>query len=156
MNNNGYYTQPDPPMKWHKFLIYFSLWAGALFTFLSGVSYLTGRQYDGNADQVYSVFSGLKTVDMIFGIIYIAIAIFMIYVRFQLAGFKRGAPGKLISLYVIQLVAIFAYTLVVSVTIHIPWSEIFNFSIIPSLIVSIVMIFVNRYYYSKRAHLFVN
>ena len=85
-----------------------------------------------------------------------SIAIFMIYVRFQLAGFKRGAPGKLISLYVIQLVALFAYTLVASVTIHIPWSEIFNFSIIPSLIVSIVMIFVNRYYYSKRAHLFVN
>ena len=156
MNNNGYHTQPDPPMKWHKFLIYFSLWAGALINFFNGLQLLNGSIYQGNADQVYSVFSGLKTVDMIFGIIYIAIAIFMIYVRFQLAGFKRGAPGKLISLYVIQLVALFAYTLVASVTIHIPWAEIFSSSIIPSLIVSIVMIFVNRYYYSKRAHLFVN
>lgn len=156
MNNNGYYTQPDPPMKWHKFLIYFSLWAGALINFFNGLQLLNGSIYQGNADQVYSVFSGLKTMDMIFGIIYFAITIYMIYVRFQLAGFKQGAPGKLITVYIIQLVAPFAYYLMVSIVSHLPWSEVFDFTMIPSVIVSIAMIFVNRYYYSKRAHLFVN
>ena len=156
MNNSEYSTQPEPTMKWHKFLIYFSLWAGALLSVTNGIQLLTGSHYGGNADQIYSAFSGLKAVDTIFGIINIAIAIYMIYVRFQLAGFKQGAPGKLTTLYVIQLVAYIAYSLVASGTTHISLSELIDSSMLSSLAISVVMIFVNRSYYDKRAHMFVN
>lgn len=143
-------------MKWHKFLIYFSLWAGALLSVGNGFQLLTGIYYSGYADQVYSYYNGLKAVDTIFGIMNIAIAIYMIYVRFQLAGFKQGAPGKLITLYSIDLVASFAYSLVVSGITHISLSQIMDSSAISGLVTAIVMIFINRSYYGKREHMFVN
>ena len=154
--NNGNNSQSEPTMKWHKFLIYFSLWAGAVLCVFNGFQLLTGSHYGGQADVVYSYFRGLKLTDMVFGLLYIALAVYMIYVRFQLAGFKQGAPGKLTVVYVVQLVAFLGYALFASSQIGISIGEAMDSSSISSLVVSVVMIFVNRVYYGKRAHMFVN
>ena len=150
------HTQSAPPMKWHKFLIYFSLWAGALLTISDGCTLLNGLHYGGNAEQVYRYFSSLRSVDCTFAVIYFGIAAFMIYTRFQLAGFKQGAPGKLTLLYILQLIITLAYGLIVSNIVGMSFSEAMGETAITSLGSSIAMIFINRSYYGKRDYLFVN
>lgn len=154
MNTNSY----DMPMKWHKFLIYFSLWAGAILCVASAIQLLTGSVYgaDGTAEQVYRVYGGLKSVDSIFGVLYLITAALLIYVRFQLAGFKEGAPNKLTIAYVVQLAAFLGYMIAVSSTIKRPIGDLANSQTLTSIVSSVVMIIVNRIYYNKRAHLFGN
>ena len=84
-------TGPDMPMKWHKFLIYFALWLGAVMNVISGFSLLTGSVYEAqgvSATQVYRAYEGLKGVDMLMGAATIALAVLLIVARFALAGYK--------------------------------------------------------------------
>ena len=144
------------PMKWHKFLIYFSLWAAAVGCVLNGFQLLTGSIYGLNneAEQVYRFYDGLKSVDMIFGVFMIAVAAFMIYTRFQLAGFKEGAPNKLTIAYALQLAAFLGYVFAVASTVKLSVSDVMNSQISSSIVSSIILIIVNRVYYGKREHLF--
>ena len=146
----------DMPMKWHKFLIYFSLWAGAVICALNGLQLLTGTVYGPNneSEAVYVHFPALKSVDMVFGVIMIAIAVFLIYTRFQLARFREGAPNKLTIAYLLQLAAFLGYGIVISGIVHMSFSDVINSQTSASIVSSIVMIVVNRVYYNKRAHLF--
>ena len=153
MDNNA---RADMPMNWHKFLIYFSLWIAAVIRALDGLQLLTGTFYGPNneAEQVYGIFSNLKNVDMIFGVIMLAVAAFLIYTRFQLARFREGAPNKLTLVYVLQLAVPLGYAFAVAGIVKMSISEIMNPQDLSSIAVHVVMIFVNRVYYNKRAHLF--
>lgn len=146
------------PMKWHKFLIYFSLWAGALLAASNGVQLLTGSVYGSEeaALQVYSHFNGLKSADMVFGVLQICLAVYLIYTRFQLAGFKEGAPSKLTVAYVLSLALNIGYLFVLSGITQISVTDLAEgeSSTVSGIIMSIVMIFANRSYYQKREHLF--
>ena len=151
-----YNTETDMPMKWHKFLIYFSLWLSALGAVASGAQLLTGSQY-GTGDviaQVYEMYGGLKTIDMLFGILYIALAAFFIYTRFQLAGFKEGAPRKLMIAYILSFVLYVGYALAASSAVGIPFRELMTSQVASSIAGSVVMIIANNVYYKKRQHLF--
>ena len=64
----------DYPMKWHKFLIYFSLWFGALANVVSGLRYITGTVYGADSERVYSVFPSMKSIDLVMGVILICMA----------------------------------------------------------------------------------
>jgi len=162
------YDQPayvDPPvqttvqhsMKWFKFLIYFALFAGAVINFSNGISMLTGSQYNGQADLVYATFDGLRTFDMIFGLLAMALAVFGIYTRFQLSGFRKNGPRVLVALYL----AVAAYNVLYIIAAHamLPETlvELTNFSgVYGNLASNVVMAFVNNSYLKKRADLFVN
>ena len=144
------------PMKWHKFLIYFSLWANAVMSVISGAQIITGSQYGPPeaAGQLYATVSGLKAADMVFGVLLIAMGAFFIYTRFQLAGFKAGAPNKLTIAYALDLAITLGYLMVVSGLTKIPVGDLMNSSVPSTIIASVVLIIVNRVYYNKRAHLF--
>ena len=47
-------------LKWHKFQIYFVLWASALSYFSSGYKLLSGSHYEGNAHISMLFFRHLK------------------------------------------------------------------------------------------------
>ena len=104
-NQQGMYNQaPQQPqkelgMKWFHFVIYFQLFVSALVGLWNGFQLLTGRIYGENTDRVYSYFSGLKGVDTIIGICYIAIAIFALVTRFMLADFKKCGPAMYIGMH---------------------------------------------------------
>ena len=74
------------PMKWHKFLIYFQLFAAALVSLYNAVVCFR------------MVFLGLGTfgpwnvIYAIAGVICVVLAVWAIYVRFRLAGFRRNGP----------------------------------------------------------------
>ena len=142
-------------LKWYKFLIYFSLWAGAILHFITGISVLTGAQYlnEGvQAEMVYDAFPGLKSVDTFYGLILIAFAVYQIVVRFYLARFKAIAPKMLISTYIIAIVCELFYGMVASEII----GQSLMSDIISSLTPSVVMLIINYKYFKNRKECFVN
>ncbi len=73
-------------MKWHNFLVYFSLWAGAVLNFVMGAACL---------------FEGAP----LYGLVLIGAAAYAIYSRFQLASFKKNAYKHLLAAQMIVIAA---------------------------------------------------
>ena len=154
-----YMPSPDSkPMAWFKFIIYFQLWAGAVLNFLNGIQALNGSQYSMqgvDADLVYSVFPGLETADMFYGIMALAMAVFAIVVRFRLAGYNSDGP----NLYLAYLGAGIAISLIYGIWASSALSvEDITINIWPSLIGSMIgsgiMLACNAVYFGKRKDLF--
>lgn len=146
-------------MGWFNFLIYFALFAGAVINTVNGVRYITGLLYGDSlqAHFVYRTFDGLKTVDVIMGILCIAVAVFGLFTRFQLAKFCKKGPTLLVLLYASIVVIDLFY--IVGLLVVIPADSIreINFTNpVVSTLVPFVMIFINLAYFKKRKHLFVN
>lgn len=155
----SYSSAPSPndyQLKWHKFLIYFALWAGALLNAATGVRYITGNIYGANVSAVYNRFPGLKTVDVVMGLLCIALAAYMLVVRFQLAGYKTGAPNKLVSLYLINAGINLVYLFAASASTGLSLSDLIDATFWTSVIGSAAYALINKNYYDKRAALFVN
>ena len=149
-------TLSEMPMKWHKFLIYFSLWAGAVINVSTAVGLLTGSIYGSSgadAEMIYRFYDGLKTVDVLMGLASIALAVMLIVTRFSLAGYKKNGPKLLTIAYALNIAIALIYPLIASSVTNLGFGDLLNPS---SLASSAAMLFVNKNYYAKRAHLFVN
>ena len=151
-------------MKWYKFLINFALFASAVLGVISAIGMLTGSVYGEDKEVVYEVFSSIKTVDTIFAIIYIAAAVFYVYTRFALSGYKAIGPVLVMVVYAINGVLSLAYNLTVMSMID-KYSKIISTSeyktslitnAVTTVVVSIIMIIANKIYFDKRKALFVN
>lgn len=171
MNNNPTVTsqrshsKPCPgyaggyPMAWFKFLIYFMLFANAAINIFTAVTYLTGSVYIGedmtmsDVEALYMFYPTAKMIDVIYGVLLIALAAYAIFTRFQLSGFKRRGPFLFILMYVLNLVIGLLYGISIMFTFE---TGLLGFiSFVPSIITSVVMIFVNVVYFRKREELFV-
>ena len=159
---NGYqqpmypiYPVQSLPMNWHKFLIYFSLWAGGILNILSGALMSTGANYsifsDVSSALIYAIYPGLQICDIVIGILTIAAGVFAIVTRFLLAGFKRVGPTCLLGVYAANIVISVLYVVITSA---ISGMNMMDAQTLTSLVTSVVMIAVNRVYYNKRAVLF--
>ncbi len=162
------------PMAWFKFLIYFSLFAGAVLNALSGIFLLTGITYKMSgfsAGQFYDMYgAGYIALGIIYGFFCIGFAAYQIVVRTKLAAYKKSGPKMLINMYFIGSATGILYTvaefLIVSSQYNIftvldPASlgtAIGSFigSIIGSIISCVVFVICNSIYFKKRAHLFTN
>ena len=150
-------VQPQFKMKWYKFLIYFSLFFSAVVNFASGIMQITGLNYSisgGSASVVYMYYGmGLNIVDVIFGIFVIAMAVFAIYTRFRLAGFKQNGP---MSYYILLAANAIGSTIYYIAVTFMTGIMMFDSSTITTLVSSIVMLALNVVYFNKRSELFVN
>ena len=149
----------DYPMAWFKFLIYFMLFANAAINMFTAVTYLTGSVYLGedmtmsDVEALYMFYPTAKMIDVIYGVLLIALAAYAIFTRFQLSGFKRRGPFLFILMYVLNLVIGLLYGISIMFTLE---TGLLGFiSFVPSIITSVVMIFVNVVYFRKREELFV-
>jgi hypothetical protein len=158
----GFYTPVnlEMPMKWYKFLIYFALFFAAFLNVYNGIQILTGSQYtyNGNdqSDLVYSYFSGLKVIDFIYGLLILGLAVFLIITRQKLKNFSKQGPKFIMVLYIANIGFSLFYLFTVTIITDIKLSELLTTRFITSIIVALVMIFVNKSYFDKRVHLFVN
>lgn len=149
------------PMAWFKFLIYFAIIAGAIINCIGGILSFTGAQYGSalEAKLVYAVFPSLKTLDIFFAIACIALAVFGFYVRSRLAKFCANGPKMVLALYAASGIISFVYCIaaagILSDALVLDTSELILEGVM-TLIVSIVMIIINRVYFNKRKALFVN
>ena len=96
-------------LKWHKFLIYWSLWVSALTALSQTAGLLTGSQYGENARAVYDYYVGLEKVDVIFSILYLVLAAITIIGRFKLANFSLSALKYLNAIYLLPPVVFLLY-----------------------------------------------
>lgn len=145
-------------MKWYKFLIYFALWAGGIINIIMGINYLSGGIYAATSDaqvtaeMVYSAFGGLKAVDVVYGLVVVALGALQIYTRFRLAKFKTNGPKLLYICYAAGGVASLIYSIAVgSIT-----GTGLDSSAIGSLVLNVVLFVLNYIYFNKRKSLFVN
>lgn len=151
--------QPELPMKWFKFQINFAMWAAAILNAINAFAMLTGSQYgtDGEAELVYAMFEDLKMLDMACGVLLLALAVFGIYTRFQLAAFKKNGPKFLAILYAGVIVFDLVYVLGCSSILPEYVLEYVDFTTFYSGVAgSAVALAANITYFKKRAHLFVN
>ncbi len=148
------------PMKWYKFLIYFSLFAGAVLNFIAAMLYITGAVYpatsggQATAQLVYETFgSSLKTVDVLYGIVLLCLAAFGIVTRFKLSSFKKEAPVCLYVVYIADVVFMLIYSIAVTAT-----TDVLSISAsdISSITATVIMVILNYIYFKKRQDLFVN
>ena len=155
MENNAQYT-PEYPMKWHKFLIYFSLWAGAVIAAINAVMMLLGLHYGEEAQLVYAIYKGLKPVDVLFGLLMLACGVAYIVARFKLARLERSGVKMVITLPIIMVVLNIAYPLVVSFVTGISMGEMWDSSSVGSIVGSVVLAMYNKKYYTERDALLVD
>ena len=151
------YQQAAPAalgMGWFKFLIYFAIFAGAVLNVIAAITSLTGAQYtyagQNMSEIVYATFPGLQTVDLIYGIFFIALAVLLVLCRFRLAGFYKNGPMLLVLIYVVDFVSSIIYIIACSAIV----GDFDISSTISSLVMSVVMAVVNYVYFKKREHLF--
>lgn len=151
-------TTVELPMKWHKFLVYFALWAGAAVNLFNGITTMSGGHYEGYTSMVYAVFPSLKTLDTICGLLMIGLAALGAYAAYSLLKFNVGAPQKLMYLYIAAAAVEVIYCIgaISILSGYADTSSILTPQVIGSVVASVAMIFVNKAYYEKREHLFVN
>jgi len=129
-------------MKWHKFLIYFSLWLQAVLNAVFGIMGLStaidppGRYRHSHSDMVPFM--------AMLGIVFLVLAVLTIVARFKLAGFRSGAPKFLL---IVQLVTSVATGIFMIIDVDANIMSIFSGMIVPAI---------TYYYYTKRNELFVN
>ena len=149
------------PMKWHKFLVYFALWAAAILHLFNGIMAITGKQYEAQgvrASLIYSFFPSLKTGDVIYGVLLIGLAAVTVITALKLLKFKKGAPLWLKMLYLLGLIASLFYVIIVTSALkkyNADTSEFVGNAVI-SAIISVAMIAINHVYYGKREAMFYN
>lgn len=144
---------PRRGMKWFKFIIYFQLWAGMLVNLVTAGKYFTGAYYEGNAEMVYNFFPALQPLDIVMGVLCLALAVYAVVVQRALAKFRAKGPMMYYLMYIVNTAATVLYLLIGSIIIG---QSAFTAEVAGSIIGSIVMLFVNIPYFNNRKHLFVN
>ncbi len=151
--------QPELGMKWFKFLIYFSLFAGALSNLFDGIVYIAGfgdKLPEILAEEYYFLPDNFRVIEVVFGVFTLATAAWGIYTRFQLSGFKKNAPECFYAMYIISSVISMAYSITgIALTTSEGWDSIIG-AIIGGVVGEAVFILCNVTYFRKRQHLFVN
>lgn len=171
----NYYSQS---MKWYKFVINVQLIFAAIIDALTGLLYLLGKFYDlyyaylfkstyqtmsdfnsieNISEQIYYHYDGLRSIDIFFGIMLICLAVFNIYVKSQLVKYKRNAPTLFLFNVILINVIGFVYMLLVANYTQPPFKvPVTISSVIIQIIGVTVWVVLNKIYFDKRRHLFVN
>ena len=96
--------QFEKPMKWYKFVIYFQLFAAAVFNVGAGIIFFTGSHYGLDSFELklfYGVLSNLKTLDICMGIVSIFLAVFANAVVFPVQLKYGSSTGRLVLLVLV-------------------------------------------------------
>lgn len=157
MMDNNTNTPPQHPLKWHKFLCYFGLWVGALFSIIAAVTIFSGAHYglQSNVSFVYSMYGSLKIIDILFGLAYIELALYTVNTALQLMKFKANAPGKLMILYILNAVVPSAQILLTAMVTGIPLNAMIDNTFLYRIVGVILGIMITKVYYGKRIDMFV-
>ncbi|SEK18928.1 zinc-ribbon domain-containing protein [Pseudobutyrivibrio ruminis] len=149
-----YYTpQPVLGLKWAHFLGYFALWAGALVNLGSGISFITGLIYNGDASFIYDYFPGLQVLNILYGVCLLGTVALNVFAALSIIKCKKQTGLLVCLVYSAQVVLSLVYVVAGSIILS---SFAGDASVVSSVIVSIVMIFVNRVYFNNRRDVYVN
>ncbi|MBP3301402.1 MAG: zinc ribbon domain-containing protein [Clostridia bacterium] len=151
---------PKLGMKWFNFLIYFALFAGAFSNVINALTSFAGSSYE-ELSLFYPIGDGVRILDVIFGIVTILLAAYLIFVRFALSKFKEYGPAMLIVAYLIAGISSVVYAICLIAIVGTDHMSSFYFTallggIIGEIITTGLLVSWNVTYFTKRSHLFVN
>jgi tryptophan-rich sensory protein len=152
----GVAPAPQLGLKWAHFLSYFALWLGALLNVIVAFTVFTGSIYSAQgieAEYVYAVFPGLKPVDMIYGVALLVLAVLGVITAVSIIKYKKNAGTLVCAMYLVSAIVAFIYLVGASSVLG---QFAGNSSSVVSIIVGIVMFFVNKIYFGNRKDIFVN
>lgn len=149
-------------MKWYKFLIYFALFFTVFSCIVNCVSLFTGAHYDalvtayygegaGGSELIYQTYPGIKIVDRVYGALGIIMAVVTLIMRSRLAKFKTKAAYQYIIYLLIFVVLTTAYDICSAIII-----KSADFTLVGADAALVARFFLEKLYFSKREHLFVN
>lgn len=149
-------------MKWFKFVIYAQLFLTVLTFLGTGTNLFMGLTYDNYKGVVYEQFPYLEMSDKCFGLIFYGMAIWAIVIRQQLANFKKNGPFMYLAFCIVQLVILIGYGISFYFTVCVnaevdagTWDGVVN-SLILSVVSIIIFFILNKIYFDKRKHMFIN
>ena len=144
-------------MKWFKFIIYFQLFFSAFLYGCNALALFFGWFYviDGSNYQtlIYLYYPIMKFVDYFIAFSNLALLVYSFYVRQSLAKFKTNAIKLYFILYYVSITVSLVYIVVSSL---VSGANTLTVGVVFNLTVSIAMIAINKYYFSKRNQLFIN
>ena len=148
---------PELPMRWYRFVIRFQLFAAALFSVVNALNLFSGRVFGiKNSDglkAVYRVYPELKPLAIIAGIMYLGVAAYDLFVRQQLAEYRKNAPMLYIISIVVSILPYLVFTIGESVVTEGGLGDITGYA---AVVIVLAMLYANYVYFSKRKHMFVN
>ena len=156
-------SKPELGMKWFKYLIYFQLFYSAVNDLARALSLIFNFQNEF----IQKLFdlkyydSDLRTVGVLFGFIFFIFAAVSVYIRFELAGFKKRAPKKFMIFIAATQVLACANEIIVNLSGPYPADTRRIVGTVLTLVFGYafgyyVFIYPNIVYFKKRAHLFIN
>ncbi len=145
---------PVFPMKWYNFIVYCHLFLYVAAYILNAISYLFGLVYSGNADAIYHFNSELRIIDILFAVVFLALAGFALYTRHLLVKYKKEGPKCFLILLIAGCVAGIFRSAVSVITFG--GTVLFIVSAVFSIALITVEFILTRIYFKKRASLFIN
>jgi len=147
---------PTPPMKWYKFLIYFELFASAILNLCHAAEIFLGTAHGVHTQTMYSIYDGLRAVDMTMAVLMIGFILLALTTRFYLAGFYKQGPTLLNVYYIANPVFNLIYLIALTAVLPASARGDAEHNLIGSVLGGVVMLILNKVYFDKRKHLFVN
>ena len=145
------------PMKWHKFLIYFALWAGAIINGISGIQMLSNALRPNSLMwDLYGLSAGLRAFYFVSGVFSFGLGVFQICTRMSLARLSRRGPRMAVWNYALSFILNALTILLASVLFGMPINALMDWSMWLILIGGALMTWANQVYYRRRAAMFVN
>lgn len=154
-------------MNWYKFVRYVMLYLVTVCMVIMGIVYVNGQAYEENTELVYYLFNDLKTVDIIYGFVLIILGIWGFIIRKEMALYANKAPKHYIRfltsiavLEIIYYIAVYQSTISSFVSAgelgeYMSYSSDVSEGIV-GIVLYIIFIILNKMYFDKRIHLFVN
>ena len=146
------------PMKWHKFLIYFALWAGAILNGISGIQMLSGALHTDNLMLwgLYGLSAGFQAFYIVSGVLQIGLGVLQICARMALARLSRRGPRMIVWTYASAVILNVLVIFLASILFGLPINLLMDWSMWLILIGGALMTWANQVYYRKRVAMFVH
>ena len=143
-------------MNWFKFIIYAQCFLGGLGGLVGGIMTMTGSQYGDYASMVYEFYPALRFVDIIYGLVTIAIGALMVFAWTELKAFKKQGVDHYLIVPIANVVASLVYVALACLILRASPSDVIELmgSTVSGFFSNVVLFFVNKIYFDKRRHLF--
>ena len=137
-------------MKWYKALTVALLYLGAAGNLFAAIQNIFGMSYGDSSSYIYSVYPGMRVLDIVYGIVLLGIAFVALYVRMHLAQFKSDGPQLYLMMILLNVCVSAVYSLLTMVI-----TRGYDYGTIGGMLIGgVVMYVLNRTYFGKRQHLF--
>lgn len=137
-------------LKFHSFLVYFHLWAVAIYQLVQGVSLLERQE----PSEIFRLYPKLTVLNSVTGALMIVWCLGLAVSTVRLARFKKGAPETLTMLLGSYPLLPLGYTAAVSIVTGARFFALLDESFPIELLINVVTIGIVAAYYDARKELF--